>query len=545
MATVIDSLLITLGLDAKGVSAGLGGIRGLVEEVGGAARNMTRDLTSMLVPLGAGFALKSIVTTFADTATELGKLSEKTRMSVQDLQAWGDAVEYAGGKASSVQNTLAALTRRFHLDLGRGGGRFKEAGDVLLRFADMAGRMDKRRFRRVAEAYGLDEDTIRLLSLGRDKVEELVTQFRTLAYTQADVEAARKFKRENVVLGANMRVVGAQISRAVLPVLMLFNKYITRAVTFLRQNEPFVKTVFAVLAGVLTAVFLPALLKCAAASALMMAPFLPLIGLVGILALLFEDLFTYLEDGESEFEDFWKAMGIGKETAEDLKKSWDAFKERFEKIWGEKAKENVKKFMDFVKGLLPYFAELLDGMLMAIDGFLNSSNEKMVDGLWKIAKHLTILAITIGAAILDMVFGVLRGIMDGLWNKLHNNAPEFVKKLFPKIGEDTPEKRKEREDAIKSGDYKRMVAAGIDKDNAASWRTGGSGREVVMAAMLKQSGVAAAPEKAPQAQTVDNSVTSNFGGVTINMVAPGPEDAARQIQTYIGNLATAANAATR
>ena len=97
----------------------------------------------------------------------------------------------------------------------------------------------------------------------------------------------------------SLQAVQAVIMRAVLPVLTKFVEYLTKATVWARNNQPFMIALITGLALVIGKMLVPAMIKMAAAGWASMAPLLPWIALITLLALAVDDLWTYFEGGEN------------------------------------------------------------------------------------------------------------------------------------------------------------------------------------------------------------------------------------------------------
>lgn len=127
MATIIDQLLITLGLDTKNLEdnskkaqdtlkqTGSKGAKNLAEidiagkkaaEVLVKMKNEALTLTSVLL---GGMGIKEFVSHTTQANIQAGNFGKNIGMSANDLRAWRNAAEAAGGSADDIQNALGAM----------------------------------------------------------------------------------------------------------------------------------------------------------------------------------------------------------------------------------------------------------------------------------------------------------------------------------------------------------------------------------------------------------------------------------------------------
>ena len=126
MPTVIDSLIVTLGLDAKDVDAKAPGVRQKLKDleksgdsasrgIGGvskAAKGTGEELTSLagkmaafLALIGGTVALRQFTMEAIKTNTQLNYLSKNLNIPVQTLSQWGIAATMVGGSAQEMQGS--------------------------------------------------------------------------------------------------------------------------------------------------------------------------------------------------------------------------------------------------------------------------------------------------------------------------------------------------------------------------------------------------------------------------------------------------------
>lgn len=337
MATIIDALIITLGLDPKGVGTGLAQTRTVLD--GGVKSIASQIIAPLSAMLAGAFAGGAIVQRFVD-ATELSRLSTQLRVGVEDLQAWQGAAVMAGGSAQGLVDSAKALREKT--------GSHLPITTQLLHMSDQLKGLSEMRAMELGAKMGLDEGTIKLLRQGRQAVNDLVNQQRELvAFTAQDVAAAQSLKKSYEALKGVFFMVGNVITKLFLPPLRWVAEKLRAAggvipwVTaklqtvsrWISENGPQIQNVFTVIAAILTARMIPALWATARAALAAIVPFLPFILLVAGLALVFDDLMTYINGGESALEDFWALFGTGPELAAAFSAGWEAVKVVLSGLW--------------------------------------------------------------------------------------------------------------------------------------------------------------------------------------------------------------------
>lgn len=149
--------------------------------------------------------------------------------------------------------------------------------------------------------------------------------------TKEDIALYKQYKE--AMTGFNIAVadVSAKLVRTFAPVMKLAVNGLQDFTKWINRNQDNITRFLLVLSGVLTGVFLPAILKTSAA--LLMSPLTWLIGALGVLVLVFDDLTTYIRGGKSAFSDFWAIFGTGPEIMQKLNKAFEGFKQIISIIW--------------------------------------------------------------------------------------------------------------------------------------------------------------------------------------------------------------------
>lgn len=225
MATVIDSLVISLGLDPTPVKSGLNQLAGLAARFAG--------------PIAGAFSINKIVSGYMK---DVGEVARMTGRYSQKLEEW----------------------------------RYKRA--MLARV------------------------------------------------TREDIDLYKKCREGVVKFNIAMADLSAKIVREFHPAIKMGVDILNRFSGWVKENEHNIVRFFMVAAGVITAVFIPALVKMGLA--LLWNPLTGLIIALGILILVLDDLITYARGGRSAFAEFWAKFG----TPEEVKQKLIAFLEKCKKL---------------------------------------------------------------------------------------------------------------------------------------------------------------------------------------------------------------------
>ena len=229
MATIIDSLVVELGLDPKKFSSGekeaeasLGKLDQAASKTGKniekGADNMAASFSKLRnQALGFGAALlgasgiKDFIQNTVRSSNEIGRFSQITGTSVKTLSAWRNVAEQTGGTAEGITGTIRGITnqlqqfsltgessaipyfRALEISVTDSNNQFKSATQLLLEMADAKKRLNlsDARFASIATALGVDDATITLLLRGRGAMEGLIAaQEKVGLVSKEDIAAA-------------------------------------------------------------------------------------------------------------------------------------------------------------------------------------------------------------------------------------------------------------------------------------------------------------------------------------------------------------------
>lgn len=229
MANTLTNFLIGIGLSTddfkrgeKEVLSGVGSMRSQILQLGAVA--------------GGAFGFKALTVGFADATAEAGRFTQVFGGTVEDIRAFGQALEQEGGSLASLMSQIENLERMRAMTPAQIGGLFAEAGirgvdpsvilnaksatDAYLALADVLERLSPKQRLPVADVFGLDEASIRLLSQGRDEVERIIERQREIRpLTDEMTEAGIKFNQQLIEFKNNVGQVVDEVSMKLVPAL--------------------------------------------------------------------------------------------------------------------------------------------------------------------------------------------------------------------------------------------------------------------------------------------------------------------------------------
>ena len=354
MATVIDELMIKLGLDGSGAKKGMkdaentikGSMKNITSTLQGGLASVSKIFTGFGAALVGAFSVGSAFSTWKEQAAEFGDMAKRLHMSIEDVQGWAGAIGKFGGSSADLEGTLRGLNgqlaRMATLGKSRTGtllqslgidageiGRQRDALDVLQDLAGVMEQMTPDEARGIGQALGLDSSTIMLLQQGREGMRDLIREKRESAvYTQEDADAVKAYNVEMGKLKKGFMGIMGVLFRSIMPAFTLVTKYVGQFVNYLRKHQTAVKAFFVMISALVMGLLLPSII--AFFTALMTNPITWVILALVALALVIEDLIVWMDGGESALDRFWEALFGDRENA---KRTFEEIKESLVRFW--------------------------------------------------------------------------------------------------------------------------------------------------------------------------------------------------------------------
>lgn len=483
MPTIVDSLVLAFGLDSRQLDRGVQQVSANIKReadkldaaLGNKARGMANNFLApfkqMIAPLMGALSLGAAVGQYANAADAVGKLSDAIGVNMEDLQAWSEAAARAGGSVQGFQNTIQMFNQRLQATVLAGGkdetskalqsmgvaavdasGKARDAFDVLRDMASSAEGLSKAEFKGLAEKLGIDRGTIMLLQSGRKSLDELIQRQKELGvYTKEDAEIAAKFNDATADMMQVIKAASAGVMRVLVPAITWLTEKLTVVVGFFRDNSQFVVSTLGVVAGILAAKLVPAMFDLAKAGARAMAPFAPFIALAVALGLVIDDLWAYIEGGDSVLSDLWSEFGTGEEISKALSDAWNFLKGAAVSLFFI-IKPVLKGIADAFKGLSKFLAGFVEWLRAVFNGDMQAAADagaKVWEGFKQIISAVWTALQNVVKNALKAIIGFILGddaaekfgqkwdaaiaVIEKVWNAIRNafkTAIDFITGLF-------------------------------------------------------------------------------------------------------------------
>lgn len=381
MATIIDELMIKLGVDGKDAKAGINNINASMDNFVSGVKGKLATLTASFAGL---YAVQQTFSTYLNEADSLLKFSRAIGQNVEEVDAWGQAVERSGGSAEGFRQSLKSMTLQLSkmattgnsragkilesvgIDAGE-VGRQRKAFDVFMDIADKMQTMSKEEAFGFGSSLGLGVGEISLLQQGRDGVADLVGKMKELGTITPDDTWVEDFNDGVADVKKSFMSLASIVFRLFGPAFKQVVIWVKELNICLRQHETAVKAFAIMVAGIITGILLPTI--GAFFLSLLTNPITYVILALAGLALAIEDLIVWTEGGESAMDDLWESLYGDRETA---KKAIEDTKQDLMQLW-EDAKDAFQDFKTYVwpalKELWRMFVDLCKALKELNDAF--------------------------------------------------------------------------------------------------------------------------------------------------------------------------------
>ena len=251
MPTLIDSLVISLGLDAKAVLKGQKQAEGAFKHVqtsaakmgdgvataantaGDAFHSLERKALAFFAVLTAGKTLKAFISDTTTANVAAGNMARNLGVSVNSLTAWQKAAQAVGGSAEDVSGSLGSLVSQFQTIDGRrnlgmvfgqmgvrlegANGQLRDMNGLMPDLARAAQRLGPQLFSALGSQAGFSQGFINLLEQGPEHIQKLYASLQKYAPTERDTRASAQLLEDWTKLTAQSEAFGRSIMTELSP----------------------------------------------------------------------------------------------------------------------------------------------------------------------------------------------------------------------------------------------------------------------------------------------------------------------------------------
>lgn len=319
------------------------------------------------------------VLNFSTQAEDIGRMAQMANVSTDAIQDLGNALKNYGGSASSASSTLSKLNKQMaDLRMGKGGAMAKVVmqygldtsaktpEQMLLNISKRMQGMGALQQVNFGRALGLDDATIMFLQQGVEGVRKELEKAKELrVFEKEDIENSIRLQRSWRDLQEILKQISAIFLRFIQPVVERVVGYLNDIAKKIKEQPNLIKGVAVAIGGI-------------------MALMSPLSLAFTAIALVADDIATYLKGGESYTKDLLDLL----QDIFDI--DWSTFKVGFDSI--KEGVNNLKEFLkesqalqltwEFIKGFVGGVWDFVMKIVKGLGGIFAAMQIKLSGGSW-------------------------------------------------------------------------------------------------------------------------------------------------------------------
>lgn len=337
----------------------------------------------------------------AEDIAAIERTSNALGVAIEDVAAFGGAMERLGGDAQGARDSLTDMAESIgealqDVESGRAktfgalgvslkgvDGQAVGAVEGLMRVADaVQGMSQGEAVFRIKELGITDNRTVEALLKGRKELERLMQiQKQSNPLTKEQVERAKQLTDTMGGLKGSVAGASSQFFDMMIPALTKVIEWLTVIVDWAGEHKDFVVGFFAAIAGVVSAIYLPAMIKAGIATLAATWPILAIGAAIVVaaaaFALIYDDIMNFIDGNDSFIGQMAEKYPI---VAAVIAAVSEAFKKLME--WGgiafdflsAGASQLLEGFKLFGQGLIAVFSFIGDMWKMQFDFIMKGIN---------------------------------------------------------------------------------------------------------------------------------------------------------------------------
>ncbi|HHS3623030.1 TPA: hypothetical protein ACSEXO_003227 [Proteus mirabilis] len=281
--------------------------------------------------LGAVGIVMSIGTIFAESVSRsqeietLDKLGKQIGVATADVDAFSGAIAELGGSRESAQADLSAMAKSF--------GNTKDSMEKVLQTADKVQGMSFDKAKKTLEGMGVsDEKTIELMMKGRKELERTMgIQKEYSGISKESIESSIKFNSAMAKFQQSSGLLKNSFLEMVIPALSKGLEWLTKLVTFCKENKHLVVGFFTAVATILLGKYIYAMKLASISTWTTLFPIIAIIAVIALLAaafaIVYDDIMNFIDGNDSMIDRILEKYPRLKVVILAL---WETFKKLFE-----------------------------------------------------------------------------------------------------------------------------------------------------------------------------------------------------------------------
>lgn len=253
--------------------------------------------------LGAVGIVMSIGSIFAESVSRsqeietLDKLGKQIGVATADVDAFSGAMAELGGSRESAQADLSAMANAF--------GNTKDSMEKVLQTADKVQGMSFDKAKKTLEGMGVsDEKTIELMMRGRKELERTMgIQKEYSGISKESIESSIKFNSAMAKFQQSSGLLKNSFLEMVIPALSKGLEWLTKVVTFCKENKNIVVGFFTAIATILMGKYIHAMKLASISTWTTLFPIIAIIAVIALLAaafaIVYDDIMNFIDGNDS------------------------------------------------------------------------------------------------------------------------------------------------------------------------------------------------------------------------------------------------------
>ncbi|WP_369608219.1 hypothetical protein [Snodgrassella alvi] len=332
-----------------------------IAKMGQEIAKVTKELTGFFAIIIGSTGLFKLANDAARANMEVSKLSGQLGMNTRGITDWQNAAGAFGGSAEGMTASLSNIKQSMNglvmfgdasmlpyfnalgVNVVDNAGKIRQLDDVMLDLADAFQKMPRDQAYTIGKKMGFDDGTINALVSGRKELQEILNVQKQMYHSdQKAIAQSKELTKQQAILGAHWQSMKQLIGDALTPILIALIRVVNGFFELLQKHQKVIKGVFQVAAIIVGMLLIPTLLSATRVLLGFIAPFTPLLRVIGALGaaispvialvtalaaafvLLYDDYKTWANGGKSLFD--WTSFAAG---IKDSKMSVDTLREAF------------------------------------------------------------------------------------------------------------------------------------------------------------------------------------------------------------------------
>lgn len=346
-----------------------------------------KALGALTAALSVGTAISGVIGQ-ATMITQLKQTSDALGVAVEDVDAFGKAAVAMGGDAQGARDSLTDMAESIgealqdvesqraktfaglKVSLKDVKGNAINAVEGILRLSDAVKGMSKEEaIFRIKELGITDNRTVEMVLKGRKELERLLmVQKQSGVVTKQQAEEAKKFTDTINILKSATSSAATGFMSSFIPALTQGVEWLTKIVEWAGEHKDFIVGFFTAVAGIVTAIYLPAMISAAAAT---LAATWPLIAIgaaiaavAAAFALAYDDIMNFIDGNDSFIGQIFEKYPMIKQIVFAIINAFRLMGQTIEIIW------------DGIVSSITGAIDTVSGAISAVRGFFGRSAEE-------------------------------------------------------------------------------------------------------------------------------------------------------------------------